>query len=70
MGWTDWFFDSNGDGAAFKGGQDGKDGSFRSERLSGSEDSNTHFHDIAKTSTDGQHKEIYTESRTDSGLKK
>ena len=66
MGWTSWFFggssDSDGDGVKFKSGQDGKDGSFKSERLSGNDQ--VHYHDIAKTSTEGEYKEVYP-SRSD-----
>jgi hypothetical protein len=64
MGWSDWFSGSNdggGSDAKFKNSIDSKDGSFRSERLTRDTGSKEHFHDIAKGSTDGKYKEIYTD---------
>ena len=59
--WSDWFGGSDdGSEAKYKVTQDEKDGGFRSERLTSSDGDKTHYHDIAKTSTDGtEYKEIY-----------
>lgn len=58
--WSNWFSGGSSDSsdAKFKTSQDGKDGSYKSERLTGTD--KVHYHDISKTSTDGEHKEIYT----------
>jgi hypothetical protein len=59
MAFKDWFGGSDGDKSAYRVSRDKKDGSFRHERLTQSDKKpGGHFHDVAKTSTDGKHKEF------------
>jgi hypothetical protein len=71
MGWGSWFdkgdagsSSDSGDKASFKNSIDNKDGSFRSERMTRDSSSSEHYHDIAKGSTSGEYKEIYSDKHS------
>lgn len=67
MGWSDWFKTENGDEESkTRVSRDKNDGSVRIEKLTrDSSNSETHYHDTLKISTDGESKLIHSEDHKD-----